>query len=281
MNDNKEEELQKIYILELILEAAFNLPLVENLVVFRGSLLTKNWIRGNYYRSVSDLDFLAIADYDRDLYINFIKKALQKIQEISESSNQKYNVEIDINSLKTEDTWTNTETPSFRFYFDVKLNNILFENIQIDIAFGDTLVLPPLWTNYNCIISKKNINVFSIQTEQALAWKAHGLFDFYDKGGRWQTKDLYDVFCILKTQSIQKEKFQKCILVAFEDKNTPISLSYSKMKNETFGKSKGSQKKWEKFLIQKLNYKTTKSELELNNVIKMVKEFLDPFLGNY
>lgn len=281
MNENKEEELQKIYILELVLEVAFSLPLVENLVVFRGSLLTKNWIKGNYYRSVSDLDFLAIADYDRDLYINFIKKTLQKTQEISESSNQKYNVEIDINSLKIEDTWTNTETPSFRFYFDVKLNNILFENIQIDIAFGDTLVLPPLWTNYNCIISKKNINVFSIQTEQALAWKAHGLFDFYDKGGRWQTKDLYDVFCILKTQSIQKEKFQKCILVAFEDKNTPISLSYSKMKNETFGKSKGSQKKWEKFLIQKLNYKTTKSELELNNVIKTVKEFLDPFLGNY
>ncbi|AFM04220.1 protein of unknown function (DUF1814) [Bernardetia litoralis DSM 6794] len=280
MKENKEDEHHKIYILEQLLEAAFSIPSIENLVIFRGSLLTKNWIQDNYYRSVSDLDFLAIADYDRALYINFIKKTLQKTQENSELLKQKNNLEIDINSLKTEDTWVDTENPSFRFQFDVKLNNQLFENIQIDIAFGDTLVLPPLWKNYNCIISKKNITVFSVQTEQALAWKAHGLFDFYDRGGRWQSKDLYDVFCILKTQSIQKEKFQKCILVAFEDKKTPISLSYLKMKNDTFGKSKGSQKKWDKFLTEKLNYQNDKKELELNNVIRVIKEFLDPFLGS-
>lgn len=281
MSENIEsQEPQKIDILELLLEAAFSLSVVENLVVFRGSLLTKNWIKEKYYRSVSDLDFLAIDDYDKDLYSDFIKNILQKTQEIAHLSNPKINLQIDINSLKTEDTWTDTETPSFRFYFDVKLNNRLFENIQIDMAFGDTLVLPPLWIEYNCIVSQKNINVFSVQTEQALAWKVHGLFDFYDRGGRWQTKDLYDVFCILKTQSIQKEKFEKCIPVAFEDKNTPISLSYSKMKNDTFGKSKGSQKKWEKFLTEKLKGKINKDELELNQVIKTLKEFLDPFLGN-
>ncbi len=281
MNENKEQELQKIYVLELVLEAAFSISLAENLVVFRGSLLTKYWIKEKYYRSVSDLDFLAIVGYDKDLYSDFIKNVLQKTQEIAHSSNPKINLEIDINALKTEDTWTNTETPSFRFCFDVKLNNQLCKNLQIDIAFGDTLVLPALWTKYNCIISQKNINVFSIQTEQALAWKVHGLFDFYDRGARWQSKDLYDIFCILKTQSIQKEKFEKCIPVAFEDKDTPICLSYSKMKNDTFGKSKGSHKKWNKFLTEKLKGEINKEELELNQVIKTVKNFLDPFLGKY
>ncbi len=281
MNENTEEKKQKIHILELLLEAAFSIRLGKNLVVFRGSLLTKSWIKENYYRSVSDLDFLAIANYDKELYINFIKKTLQKAQEISDTSDSKNNLQIDINSLKTEDTWTDTQTPSFRFYFNIKLNHTLFRNIQIDIAFGDTLVLPALWTKYNCIYSHKKINVFSVQHEQALAWKVHGLFDFYDRGARWQTKDLYDIFCILKTQSIQKQKFQKCVLIAFEDKNTPISLSYSKMKNDLFGKSKGSQKKWQKFLTQKLNYKTEKEELELNKVIRTVKEFLDPFLGSH
>lgn len=271
-------QFQKIYILELLLEAAFRIPLSEKVVVFRGSLLTKNWIKEKYYRSVSDLDFLAVANYDKDLYINFIKNTLQKTQEISNLTNSKDHLQIDINSLKTEDTWIETQSPSFRFSFDIQLNNLLFKDIQIDIAFGDTLVLPPNWTNYTCIISQKNINVFAIQPEQALAWKVHGLFDFYDKGGRWQTKDLYDIFCILKTKSIQKEKFEKCILIAFQDKNTPIALSYSKMKNNTFGKSKGSQKKWEKFLTEKLNSQINKEELELDTVIKTVKEFLDPFL---
>lgn len=265
----------KLYILEQLLEATFNISLAEKFVVFRGSLLTKNWIQPTYYRSVSDLDFLAIADYDKNTYTNLIQSILHKTQQLDK------NIEIDIASLKVEDTWMETETPSFRFYFDVKLNNTLFEAIQIDVAFGDTLVIPIHKTKYNCLSSEKNIDVFTIQTEQALAWKTHGLFEFYDKGGRWQVKDLYDIFCILKTRKIDTIKFAECIPIAFQDKKTPIAASYIKMKNNTFGISKGSQKKWNKFLSEKLNYATTPKELELENVIRTVKIFLDPFLGGY
>ncbi|WP_291721689.1 nucleotidyl transferase AbiEii/AbiGii toxin family protein [Bernardetia sp.] len=264
----------KLYILELLLETTFNIQSAESFVVFRGSLLTKSWIQPKYFRSVSDLDFLAISDYDKDAYTGFVKTVLKKTQELYQE------IKIDLGSLKVEDTWTETENPSFRFYFDVKLNYELFEAIQIDIAFGDTLVLPSHWTKYECFSSEKNIDVFAVQTEQALAWKVHGLFEFYDKGGRWQVKDLYDVFCILKTRKIDKIKFEKCIPIAFQDKKTPIALSYQKMKNGTFGKSKGSQKKWKKFLLEKLNYQNIPQELELDNVISRVKIFLDPVLTN-
>ena len=270
MSENK-----KLYILELLLEAAFKISSADKLVVFRGSLLTKNWIKEKYYRSVSDVDFLAIADYDKKTYTDFVRETLENTQRINE------NIEIDTNSLRVEDTWTETETPSFRFYFDITLENQLFEDIQIDIAFGDTLVLLPHWTKYDCFMSEKKIDVFAIQTEQALAWKVHGLFDFYDKGGRWQVKDLYDVFCMLKIRKIDKAKFEKCIPIAFQDKNTPIEPAYKKMKDGTFAKSKGSKKKWQQFLSQKLNYQAEHQELDLDKVVGTVKTFLDPFLGKY
>lgn len=242
----------KLYALERTLLRFSQLD--ETKVIVRGSLITRLWGFPKHFRKVQDLDFLVDMPFDEIVG----KKFVQKMLAIDFKDFVTYTEDY-----KVEKIWEETESPGLRFKIPI---SVLDEKIQfqIDVAFNDPLVPQAVYWNYTDIFDNQ-IRVRSILPELACAWKIHGLFEFWDKGYRWQAKTLYDIFIILDTQNFDNQCFQKAIEIAFKDRKTPFEV-YNRILCDKFGASKGSKKHWEKWLLEnegRINYPTFEPMLTL------------------
>lgn len=248
----------RLHVLECIL-ARFALLKEKNIVV-RGSLITRAWTFPKHFRKVQDLDFLVDAPFDEEKGKEFVQKMLAIDLEDDLILGEDY---------KVYQIWEETENPGLRFEISAQFQESQME-FQIDVAFNDPLIPRAIEWDYPTLLGTK-IRVKTILPELACAWKIHGLFEFWDKGFRWQVKTLYDVFIILDTQSLDREIFKKAIEIAFKDRKTPFEV-YQRVLSGEFGASKGSQKAWEKWLAEnegKIPYPT------FEPMIALMREHVD------
>lgn len=264
----------------------------EKKLVLRGSFLTKHWLNPHFYRQNKDIDFLANFPYNKAEMENITAQILQSIEKDA-------NFEVIFTKNQLLDTWIDTPVPSFRWVLEGNIKNYQNPNTEIfvfsvDIAFGDTLVMPTLEWAYFSDFLQKNIFTQIICIEQALAWKLHGLVEFYDKGFRWQFKDVYDIYAMLqlprlKNGSEQEITFfrinpitlQKCLKQAFLDKNTPIKVACKKIFDGSFGQSPNTKKQWDKFLTHDLKNQFTPQFPENISHLEVIKVVRDFFVENF
>lgn len=261
--------VQKLYVLEHILQQIFLLPDAHTMIV-RGSLITRAWTTPTYERLVKDLDLMACYAFDADKGIGFIKRALT----LSIPSDD---VVILHEQLTVETTWENTEFPGHRFLVPVQAFDQLLE-VQIDLAYNDPLVPPAVWWQYPAVLPNSFLNIHTIRPELACAWKVQGLFEFWQtKGGKWRIKDLYDIFILLQSVSMNQHMLTQAMKVAFEDRQTPWKV-YQRVLDGEFGLSKGSRKAWTKFCNQYKGKIGINSHLE---VLAEIRKVLDPIFIDF
>lgn len=256
--------VQKLYVLEHILQQISLSPDAHTMIV-RGSLITRAWVMPTYERLVKDLDLMACYAFDAVRGIDFIKRALA----LPIPSDD---VVILHKQLTIETTWENTALPGHRFLVPVQAFGQLLE-VQIDLAYNDPLVPPAIWWQYPTVLPNSFLNVHTIRPELACAWKVQGLFEFWQtKGGKWRTKDLYDIFILLQSVPMDQHMLTQAIKVAFEDRQTPWKV-YQRVLDGEFGLSKGSRKAWTKLSNQYKGKIGINSHLE---VLTGIRKVLDP-----
>ncbi len=270
----------------------------QKLLVLRGSFVMQHWLSPYFVRPAKDIDFLANFPYNKAYVTELLEKIIKSIE------NDVF-FKVSFTDIALLDTWIDTPTPAFRIHLTGFLNKKI-ENVknqiftpfavQIDLAFGDTLTVEPVEWVYFSKNLQKNIKTLSICVEQALAWKIHGLVEFYDKGFRWQSKDLYDIYAILQIEKLQIEKSQieksyeeksffqinpeilkKCVQQAFLDKNTPMEIACQKIIDGSFGQSNNTSKQWAKFLGNDLQNQFTSyftSNISHIEIIQEVRNFV-------
>jgi predicted nucleotidyltransferase component of viral defense system len=227
--------LLKLYGLERLVYRLASLSHIQNTLV-RGSLITRAWAFPKHFRAVQDLDFVVTEPFDE-------KKGRQIMDEI---------LSLDFNdgfkSLETYQVskiWEETDLPALRFEIPVQICEQNFQ-IQIDMAFNDPIIPPAIYWDYPDVLGNK-IRIHTITPELACAWKVHGLFEFWNKGNRWQAKTLYDIFLLLDTQTLDTLLLKQALKIAFEDRKTPLSV-YQRVLEGQFGQSSGARRAWAKWL---------------------------------
>ncbi|MFN0203454.1 MAG: nucleotidyl transferase AbiEii/AbiGii toxin family protein [Bacteroidia bacterium] len=256
------DSLLKLYVLEGIARRSAQLTQAEE-VILRGSLLTRAWTKP-HFRQVRDLDFMAIYPFDEKRATDFVHSlCLVNLDD---------EIQIFPDQMKTEVIWEETVSPGVRYLFPVKIADIYLE-IQIDMSFNDPLVPPAIWWEYPGLLNIPT-KIHTIRPELALAWKVHGLFEFWDlKAGQWKAKDLYDIYLIWKYQKLADALFEQALFTAFEDRKMPLTL-YNRVLNNEFGQSKGSHKGWKKFLKNTPHPPETENHLQ---ILSQLRTYLDPF----
>jgi hypothetical protein len=122
-----------------------------------------------------------------------------------------------IDSLQIKGIWLETEFPGLRINIDAALGEYQ-RNIQIDIGFGDPLVLPPEWINYPTFLGDA-VNLQAVRPETMVGWKIHGLVELGPR--RWRPKDLYDLMLYIEVP-LDDAQLSSSIAVAFSSRNTPL-----------------------------------------------------------
>lgn len=253
------QELLRLYALEMLLSRLTHLPASKELIV-RGSLITRFWAYPKHFRAVQDLDFVL------DEPLNEIKgnKIIQDILKIEMDDLLK-----PLGGFQVTKIWEETDLPALRFEIPVEVCTHTFQ-LQLDMAFNDPIVPPAVFREYTDLCGHK-IWIRTILPELACAWKIHGLFEYWNKGNRWQAKTLYDIFLLLDTQDVNKDLLKQAIQVAFEDRKTPFEV-YKRILNGQFGQSKGTKKAWEKW---RLSYGGKIPYLDYQPLLLKIRDFLD------
>jgi len=260
---------KRLFVLENLLARISKVILKEKSprFVFRGSLILRNWVFPNR-RIVNDLDLLGLIPYDINACEDLIREACSLFPDEKE-------IIFNTETIDIQATWEHTEFHGCRIILPY---SFLGENdeIQIDLSFWDTVYPAPMIMDYQDI-SQKQFKVPTVPYETALAWKVHGLFEFWDQGGNWTPKTLYDIHLMLSHLDINSDIFQQSILIAFKERKTPLS-TYHRMLDQKLGRSKGSRKSWGKFIRKHSISNVSKDHIEL---IEKHRAFLDPFFIPY
>jgi hypothetical protein len=213
-----------------------------NELVLRGSLVTACYCPT---RLAFDVDHLAVSDSVFDE-----ARFRERIAEIARPL-----------VIRSEVIWAETAFPGLRSW--VRFGET---ELQIDVGFGDPLVLSP------APITIGDAPLLAVRPETMFAWKVHGLFEF--GRGNWRPKDLLDLFLYLEHVPLDDDAVLASIRVAFESRRTPLELAVPFF-GEDWGQSRGSQRKWRWLRRQEI---TRDPIPDLEVVLTKVKARLLPLL---
>ncbi len=257
----------KLYGLESIVRRLALHPAKHEIVV-RGSFITRVWAMRDY-RPVDDLDFLFDFAPDSARGMTLLREILA------------YPLDDSVTYLPEQmhitPTWVETPLPGERVVIPTRIFGRDFE-LQIDLAYHDPLVPPAMLWAYPTLLPAQEAEIYTIRPELACAWKVHGLFEFWNRRSTaWELKDLYDIYLIHKHKPIDEFVFAEALEVAFENRGTPMYV-YKRVLEGVFGQSKGTQKRWEKFLLKRNGRVLFDSPQDL---LLVVRAFLDKFFVKY
>lgn len=264
------EDAKRLYVLEQLARCISRILISQEqpAFIFRGSLILQNWVYPKK-RVVKDLDFLGMDGFDMAACKQLITQALGSNEHCSA-------VEFYPSKMALIKTWVETDFPGTRIIIPYRFLGDE-DTIQMDFGFDDTVYPKPIIHEYQTMLDDVSFPIPTVSPEIALAWKVHGLFEFWDKGYRWSSKTLYDIHLILTELTIDKELFGKVIGIAFEDKNTPM-WTYRRVFNGQFGLSKSSRRTWKVFLRKNGLDDFPWTHLE---ILEIHREFLDEFFIEY
>jgi predicted nucleotidyltransferase component of viral defense system len=183
--------------------------------IFKGGFLLSRYL--DLGRDTRDLDFLAIRiEAER----SNIESHLREIS--STRVEDGFNFELkSISELKH----THMNYPGFSASFLVSFGK-LKEHLEIDIGFGDVVGqvrLPvKLMRGLGRAIFEDEISLFVYPAGSILAEKLQTVVFRADKNSRM--KDYYDIFRLLNSSVLSKEKVTSAIRVTFEHRQTNIGL---------------------------------------------------------
>jgi hypothetical protein len=202
-------------------------------LVLRGGLLPQLWA-GAAWRSTRDIDFLCLFPAD-------IEESQRRLLAVL-GRDADDGVEFELDTLRSEVIWQETDFPGHRFHLDVCLLDRAHA-LQIDLGFDDPLVPPAEWVDYPCLLGAP-ARVQCARPELMAAWKLHGLFEHGAK--RWQAKDLYDLWLLTTRCALDHAALSEAIPVAFRSRGTSLA-EVPVFFNPAWWQSETARHRWAKY----------------------------------
>ena len=161
-------------------------PWAGNLVL-RGSLLLKAWL-GDAAREPGDMDWVVTprtialdSDWSRQFFPDLARM-------VCDRAAGRIGAEIVAAEVAMDDIWTYERAPGRRVVFPWRAPGLPTGAVQMDVVFGEELLLPPAPTQIPHADGSEGPTVLAAAKELSLAWKILWLeTDSYPQG-----KDLYD-----------------------------------------------------------------------------------------
>jgi hypothetical protein len=262
LTGNSFAEIERMYLLEGLARRIFAQPDAEE-VVLRGSLATSLWLKP-FPRPIQDIDLMTGQKDPVEWGMEFLTRSLNTNIPLDE-------IEVGVDGITFQTTFVDT-SPGLKASIPCKIGTSKTD-IEIDLAGGDTLTLPPVWMNFPSLRPDADFQIYTVVPEQAVAWKMHGPFEFWDTSGTWRMKDFFDLVMIFRQVEMDSEKVKMTLVQAFRDKGTPPQVCQRFVEGE-FGKSKGSRRAWKNF-VDSLGEASTIASLE--ELLEKAMVFLKPF----
>ena len=228
--------------------------------ILKGATLIAVW-SGKEFRPTRDIDFLGYGDYSEEELI----KVFRNICSIDVEPD---GMQYDLDSISIEDIRKNNEYMGNRIKLYSRIENTRIR-IQIDIAYGDTIVPKIKKITYPTLLDFSAPKILTYPPESVIAEKLHAMVSLGLVNTRM--KDIYDVVVLARTFSFDGVKIVDAIKATFGRRNTNIPTSTPIAFSDEFIESK--EKQWKAFL--------TRSGLEsmsltLSDVIKELQLFILP-----
>lgn len=231
----------------------------DNFIIKGGFLLSQLFGLNN--RTTIDIDSALVKT---NLTKENIVKMITSIINIDLDDNIKFTIK-DITPIREED-----EYGGYRVYLLFQFENIK-EILKLDIATGDPITPKEISLNYETMLEKEKINVWTYNLETVIAEKIESIFSKLDASSRM--KDYYDIYLIFtrKWGEINKKDLLKACNNTFKNRNfdTKSFENLEIIKNSEILKVrwKNYQKKYE-----------FANEIEFEETIKCIEQILDVIL---
>ena len=224
-------------------------------------------IEGLHVRPTMDIDLLA-SKISNDK--GEMKDVFRSVNSISyEADCVVFDSEnIVVSEIKEQDKYS-----GLRVHIDACFDTIR-QKIQIDIGFTDIISPAPMILEYPVLMEefeKPVIRAYSIET--VIAEKFHAMIALNTFNSRM--KDFYDVYILLKNNTIDNNSLQEAIDKTFRQRNTVFVENHELFTN-SFCENKNRQIMWKAFL-RKIRIS---EELDFSNVMNTIVQRLYPIYKN-
>ncbi|MCX6279546.1 MAG: nucleotidyl transferase AbiEii/AbiGii toxin family protein [Bacteroidetes bacterium] len=217
-------------------------------------------------RPTNDLDFSFIAsDFDE----SYIKAAFAEICRIPWEEDK---VWFDAGSIATQQIAGHRQH-GIRLLIDAGFDTII-QRLQIDVGFGDILAPSAVTIVFPVLLSHLESPILlAYRAETVVAEKFQAMILLSSANSRM--KDFYDVFILLKKDSIDKEKLQEAIKATFINRQTPYAENQL-LFEPNYSENKQRQTMWKAFLRKTgLN-----QEITFDEVVAAITSELKPYWEN-
>lgn len=232
-------------------------PYQKHLILKGGNLLYA--IHGQTARPTIDIDFAG------QQINNNRNKMLSIFEEIVQISGED-EVIFSPESVKAEEINEHNRYVGIRMKLQASLGNIK-QNLQIDVGFGDIITPKPVVLQFPILIEGlKAPNLLSYSIETVIAEKLQAIFELAQLNSRM--KDFYDIFTLLKTETIKNEILTQAIEQTFKNRKTDFNME-SVIFTKDFKNDPTRIKMWQAFL-KKINV----DEISFSNVMDTIYNLL-------
>lgn len=223
-----------------------------------GSFANQVWL-GENVRPINDLDLL-----DTDIFVS--EELISNIDVVAEQLPNAHGITWNKSSLAHKSIFEESSAPGVRFTIMYTFGETS-STLQVDIAKADPLTQFPVTV---CVPSRLTglLEITTVPSETAAAWKLHGLFEQMD--GRWFSKSLIDLYYFISSGTLSTNAFRTAVLMAFQSRLDPISCLDRLMRGE-FGKSSRSRREWQSE-VEALSH----DQLSMADVLQEVRDFIKP-----
>lgn len=175
-----------------------------------------NWIYATqdiYSRPTTDIDVLAQAmNNDEAMVASIFKEIL--------SLDAEDGISFMLHEIKSSIIAEQRQYHGIRLTLIANLDTIR-QSIMIDVGFGDVVTPAPIQIDFPVLLHTMPVpNLWAYNAETVIAEKFHAMVSLGSINSRM--KDVFDIYTILMTYTLDRENLRNAIIATFEIRNTPL-----------------------------------------------------------
>ncbi len=253
-------ELLQYFAMERFLYRLSKSPYVDNFVL-KGALMLSVW-EAPLSRPTMDIDLLGRIN-------NSVEAIVAVTRVICRQEVEPDGIAFDTNSIVEERITEDADYEGVRVRFKGSLDTAQIA-MQLDIGFGDMVVLSPELTDYPTILDLPPPQLYVYSRESTIAEKFEAMVKLGILNSRM--KDFFDIWLMLRQFDFEGQKLSTAIAKTFSTRGTDIQSEPISLTN-TFVDDTVKTAQWRGFIRKN---RLTNVSQDLGEVVKAIAAFLGP-----
>ena len=252
------QEVLTVYALERTIYRISISDYKENFTL-KGGIFLYDLYQKNYPRSTTDIDLKAEK-------ISNDKEAIKKIFNEIFSIDSDDGIEYKMNSLSIKSITKLDEYEGVNVSIKALIGKMQVP-VSIDIGFGDIIVPARMEIDFPVLLDQAVPHIYSYSVESTLAEKFEAIVSLGLANTRF--KDFYDIYVLLKKESVDREILKKALIQTFEHRKT--SFNDIVIFEDSFAQDEERKKRWGAFTKKK----KTMLKVSFEEVVLYIRAFFE------